>query len=392
LGNGLESSYHIRSDSLCGVAPNARAGSVTKTIWEVEVDRVDSDGWSELLEQFDDANVYQTAAYGEVRWGRKNLSRFVLKRNGEVAGIAQLRLIRPTPLKCGIAYLRWGPLWESHRHPFDAETPVRLAQAIEDEYLKKRKLFVRILPNAFAGSTRADVFQAAFSQFAFESPESSESYRTFVVDLAPSLDELRKKLDPKWRNKLKQAERNDLTVISGTGTDLYQTFCEMYSQMRRRKEFETTVDVEEFGRIQNALSDAQRMHVLICQDKGIPVAGIVVSAMGNSAIYLLGATSDAGLNARGAYLLQWSVIQHLKEKGIRFYDLGGIDPVKNLGVYQFKRGLSGADVCQIMPLAASSSALSAAMVKVALGMQRTLRASRKPFNLRRALRRPAEIS
>ena len=65
-----------------------------------------------MLDLFDDANIYQTAAYGEVRWGKKNLSRLVLKRDGEVVGIAQLRIIRPTPLKFGMAYLRWGPLWE----------------------------------------------------------------------------------------------------------------------------------------------------------------------------------------------------------------------------------------------------------------------------------------
>ncbi len=352
--------------------------------WEVEVDEADSDEWSRLLEQFDDATLYQTAAYGEVRWGKKNLSRIVLKRAGEVVGIAQLRIICPTPLKCGIAYLRWGPLWERRGHEFDPEVPTRLAAAIEQEYLKRRKLFVRILPNAFVSSTRANVFRAAFSQFAFESSESTEIYRTFVLDLAPSLEELRTRLDAKWRNKLKQAERNGLTVISETGAEAYQTFCEIYLQMRRRKTFDTTVDIEEFGRIQEALTNSQRMHVLICQDKGVAVASLVSSVLGDSAIYLLGATSDAGLNSRGAYLLQWTLIRFLKEKGIKFYDLGGIDPAGNPGVYQFKRGLSGADVCQIEPLAASNSVLSSTMAKVALGMQRTIRSSRNPFSRTRA--------
>jgi len=158
---------------------------VTNPTWQVEVDQSDSDAWSKLLEQFDDASIYQSAAYGEVRWGKKNLSRIVLKRDGEIVGIAQLRLVRPTPLKCGIAYLRWGPLWERRGHPSDPEVPARLASAIEDEYLTRRKLFVRILPNAFVGSKRADIFRTAFSQFAFESSESSEAYRTFVVDLTP---------------------------------------------------------------------------------------------------------------------------------------------------------------------------------------------------------------
>ena len=74
--------------------------------------------------------------------------------------------------------------------------------------------------------------------------------------------------------------------------------------------------------------------------------------MGDSAIYLLGATSDDGLNAKGSYLLQWTLIQWLKENGVRWYDLGGIDPEGNPGVYYFKRGFSGADVCQLTPLVA----------------------------------------
>ena len=49
---------------------------------------------------------------------------------------------------------------------------------------------------------------------------------------------------------------------------------EIYSQMRKRKTFETTVDADEFGRIQEALAESQRMRILICEDKGVPVAGL----------------------------------------------------------------------------------------------------------------------
>ena len=95
--------------------------------WKVEVDRVTGPEWSQMLDLFDDANIYQTAAYGEVRWGERNLSRLVLKRDGEVLGMAQLRIIRPTPFKFGMAYLRWGPLWKRRCRPLDPEVPVRMA-------------------------------------------------------------------------------------------------------------------------------------------------------------------------------------------------------------------------------------------------------------------------
>jgi lipid II:glycine glycyltransferase (peptidoglycan interpeptide bridge formation enzyme) len=354
--------------------------------WQVEVDRATPVDWSQMLSLFDDANIYQTAAYGDVRWGERNLSRLVLKRSGEVMGMAQLRIIRPTPLKFGMAYLRWGPLWERRGRPLDPEVSSRLAVAIEDEYLKKRKLFVRILPNAFIGSPRAEVFQSAFSKFTREPDDLGDKYRTLLMDITPPLEELRSRLDAKWRNKLRGAEKNNLTVISGHGSEEFRTFCEIYFELRKRKPFETTVNADEFGRIQEALTESQRMRVLICLDKGTPVAGLVASAIGDSAIYLLGATSDAGLNAKGAYLLQWDLICWLKKRGIKSYDLGGIDPEENPGVYYFKRGLSGVDTRHIRPYVASDSALSSGMVKAGLAMQRTYRASLKPRNLARSIK------
>ncbi len=342
-------------------------------VWQVEVDRATPAEWSAMLDFFDDANLYQTWSYGAIRWARKNLSHLVLKRNGEVVGMAQLRIIRPTKLKFGMAYLRWGPLCDRRGSELDAEATLRMAHALQEEYVRKRGLLLQILPNAFVGSPRAALFQSAFSSFTQEPRTSANLYRTFVLDLAPPIEELRQKLDAKWRNKLNQSEKKGLKIVAGNGTDEYRTFCRMYDQMRKRKTFDTTVDVEEFGRLQQDLPETQRMRILICEQAGIPVAGVVASAMGDSAIYLLGATSDDGLNAKGAYLLQWTLIQWLKENGIQWYDLGGIDPEGNPGVYTFKKGLSGADMSQLTPLVACNSVVSSAVVKASLAAQRIVR-------------------
>ncbi len=348
---------------------------MTESSWQVEVDRVTDTEWLHLIELFDDANLYQTAAYAGVRWGTRNLSRIVLRHDGEVRAAAQLRIVRPTPLKFGIAYLRWGPLWERRGRDADPEVANRMARAICEEYVTRRKLFLRIVPNAFAGTSRAAVFQSAFSAVDGQRPEVGNVYRTFVLDLSPPLEELRSRLDKKWRNQLNRAEKNDLTVTAGDGVEEYRAFCQIYSEMRRRKTFDTTVDAAEFERIQQTLPLSQRMRVLLCHEKGNLVAGLVASAMGDSAIYLLGATSDAGLNAKGAYLLQWTLISWLRERGVVWYDLGGIDPEVNPGVYHFKRGLSGVDTTQISPLTVSGSAVSSWMVGAGTWLQRMLRGS-----------------
>ena len=342
-------------------------------VWQVEVDRATPAEWSSMLDLFYDANLYQTWSYGAVRWGRKNLSHLVLKRNGEVLGMAQLRIIRPTRLNFGMAYLRWGPLCYRRGTEWDTEAALYIARALREEYVCKRGLLLQILPNVFAGSPRAVLFQSAFSGFTQEPRSSANTYRTFLLDLAPPIEELRRNLDKKWRNQLTRSEKNGLKVIAGTATDEYRRFCRMYRQMWKRKAFETTVDVEEFGRLQEDLPEAHRMRILICEQDGVPVAGLVASAMGDSAIYLLGATSDDGLNAKGAYLLQWTLIQWLKENGFQRYDLGGIDPEGNPGVYSFKRGLSGTDVSQLTPFVACNSLVSSAIVRASLAAHRVVR-------------------
>jgi lipid II:glycine glycyltransferase (peptidoglycan interpeptide bridge formation enzyme) len=341
--------------------------------FQVEVDRVTPDEWSAMLDLFSDANFYQSWSYGAVRWGAKNLSHLVLKRNGEVLGMAQVRIIRPTRLKFGMAYLRWGPLCHRHGKRPDADAAFSIANALQEEYVYKRGLLLQVLPNSFAGSDRAALFQSAFSAYTPESRTTANSYRTFILDLSPSVEELRRNLDKKWRNQLTRSEKNGLTVVAGNGADEYRRFCRMYEQMLERKAFESTVDVEEFGRIQENLPDAHRMRILICELDGVPVAGLVASAMGDSAIYLLGATSDSGLNSKGAYLLQWTMIQWLKESGFKWYDLGGIDPEGNPGVYSFKKGLSGIDVSQLTPLVACSSVVSSAIVRATLAVHRVVR-------------------
>jgi hypothetical protein len=56
--------------------------------YSVEVDGVDEARWYSVLKDFDDASIYQTWAYDEVRAGRDNISHLLLKKDGEVAAAA----------------------------------------------------------------------------------------------------------------------------------------------------------------------------------------------------------------------------------------------------------------------------------------------------------------
>ncbi len=343
--------------------------------YRIEVDKVTEAEWASLMDQFDDANIYQTWAYGAVRWQENNLSHLVLKCGSDVVGIAQLRIVRPGNLPFGIAYLRWGPMCQARGTELDPEIMRLMSAALRAEYVEKRGLFLEIVPNAFIGSARVESFRSAFQ--GFDESSDSNQYRTLVLDLAPPLDDLRKKLDKKWRNQLNGALRNNIEVVQGNGSEHFEQFCGLYKQMWQRKRFDSTVSIEEFLRIQERLPEAQRLKVFIGRQDGKPVAGVVCSALGDSAIYLLGATNEDGMKLKASYLLQWTVIELLRASGIRHYDLGGIDPVANPGVHHFKSGLSGADLSQIGAFTACESSLSASFVKVGQSVRGRVRALRQ---------------
>ena len=313
----------------------------------LEINRTSHAEWHGFLETFSDANLYQTQCYGAVRWGEKNLSRLVFKNNSDVLGLAQLRIVRAPVIGSGVAYLRWGPIFQSRAGGGDETVLRALIGALQTEYAGKQGHALRILPNAFAGTPRAKMFETVLTDTGFKPVENDTAYRTMLVDLSPSPDEIRRKFDQKWRNQLNQSERNNLAVTEGADAASWNEFEALYRDMMLRKQFDTTVSIEESAAIQKALPENLKMRVFIAKSDGEPVAGIACSFIGDTAVYLLGATNEKALKVRAANLLQWEAIKKAKQLGARFYDLGGIDPEANPGGFHFKQGMSGADVSHL---------------------------------------------
>lgn len=327
------------------------------------IDDITEPEWNDLLGQFADASIYQTWAYGAVCWREKQLSHLVLRRDGRPAAIAQVRVVRLPAIGRGVAYVRWGPLCTLKGGAWDAEAFGAISQAIIGEYVRRRQLLLRMLPCP-CGPQEGTVenIRTTWEGLGLRCDRGFKPYQTLRVDLAPSLDVLRKKLDQKWRNQLNGAERNDLTIIEGTGDDLYKQFLSLYSEMMARKNFETTVDPHQFRAIQSRLPESQKMLILISQKDGRAMTGLVGSVIGDTGVYLLGATSNEGMKTKGSYLLQWRMMQRLCERGCRWYDLGGISPQTNPGVYHFKQGMGGSEASCVGRFSLSVSLLSAASV------------------------------
>jgi hypothetical protein len=337
--------------------------------YEVSVDQVKEGEWNALVDSFADANFYQTWAYGAISWGENQLSHCVVRVAGHTVAIAQLRIVKLPVVRAGIAYLRWGPACQPKGHAWEPEIHRQALQAIEEEYAGRRGLMLRVIPNVFAQDAASTHVLAHLKAHSFQLENDTTPYRTLRVDLRQEPDIIRKRLDGKWRNQLNAAERNGLTILEGSEDTLYRQFLDLYNEMMARKQFETTVDAAEFQQIQQRLPEQQKMIVMISVKDGVPQTALVSTSVGSTGIYLLGATSNEGMKSKGSYLLQWRMMNRLRERGCHWYDLGGINPETNPGVYHFKSGMGGEEVTGLGRFERQGDALSSAAVNVGAHMQ-----------------------
>jgi hypothetical protein len=323
---------------------------MSPSAYRFEIDGIDRHAWESLLSDFEDASLYQTWAFCGDSYRMRTVSHIIMKSEDEVIGCCQLRLLRFPYLRTGVAEANWGPLHMKKGRPFNREALAALIRAIKSEYAVRRGYMLRISSNATG--ERREVVKKILEDEGFHENTIGRPYRTFRIDLAPSLEELRLNLSQEWRRCLTKAEKNNLSGLEGSDDELFRKYIGLAEEMCDRKKIDMGLNYHQYPRIQKDLPEAMKMRILVCESEGQPRSAIICSAIGDTGIYHLGATGNAGMKLYGSYLLHWRMIQWLKEKGIRYYDLGAFNPRLNPGVYQFKKGLAGKRDCEAVFLSA----------------------------------------
>jgi len=307
--------------------------------YAAEFDTVDKHEWDNIIDKFSDANLYQTWSYEAVRCGEKNISHLVLRSADKIVAVAQARIVRLPVIGLGAAYIRWGPLWQMRNESKDAAVFRNALRALRNEYVCRRRLILRIFPILYDDSS--ELYFQILKQEGYTPTPKESPQRTLILDIRPPMEQIRKNFKQKWRNCLNRAERNQLELTEGTDDSLFGEFIAIYRELLQRKKFEEPNDINEFRRIQQDLPSHSKMGIFLCRSNGSSSAGAIFTAVGETGLYLFGATNDRGMKDKGSYLLQWKAVQWMKDNGCRFYNLNGINPSVNPGSYHFKAGVSG---------------------------------------------------
>lgn len=226
-----------------------------------------------------------------------------------------------------------GPLW------IHDEIPAQM-QKLAFELLRKRFRLRRGRPVNFhpeledTPAHRVQMLTAGFKRVV-------DGYRTIWLDLTKPLEDLRAAQKQNWRNALVQGERNDLTVIDDRGCTRLGWLTEHHAEHMELGGYRGPSDglIDALHRYSNATAG---LRLLVAEQAGTPVAGVLLAHHGKAATYLVGWTGDAGRDLRATHLLLWRAIELLKADGFEGFDLGGIS-AEAPGVERFKSGLGGTE-------------------------------------------------
>jgi len=165
------------------------------------------------------------------------------------------------------------------------------------------------------------------------------------LDLTAPPATLRSRLDGKWRNALKAAERSPILIDETWDETTFSTVMRAHDVQRIEKRF-----LGPDGAFYRAFAQAaaqgggtcgESAHLYTAKIGNRPVSGMLLLRHGRGATYAAGWSGEAGRLVRAHHRLLWHGLLALKAQGVEHFDLGGANTEEGAGVARFKLGLNG---------------------------------------------------
>jgi len=290
--------------------------------------------WDQFVDQFPQAHVLQTSAWGVLK-SRYSWRAVPVRAQNSGA----LVLFRRLPLGFHIAYIPKGPLgtdWQA------------LWPEIDRVCRMYRAVFLQVEPDAF----ESEGFDFSKSLPGFIPVEKTfQPRQTIVLSLDGEQDDWMARMKQKTRYNIRLSIKKEVVVRESQDVAL---FYDLMTTTGERDRF----GVHSLEYYQNAFQlfhERGECALLIAEYENQPLAAVMVFARGKRSWYFYGASSNRERNRMPAYLVQWEAMRWAAARGCKEYDLWGIPdlPEETLeagftereeglwSVYRFKRGFGG---------------------------------------------------
>ncbi len=297
----------------------------------------------------------QTWEWGEFQKniGRR-VKRYAIKENGEVAAVfavAEYKL----PFGFSYGYMPRGPLLNKEVVENESKH-FEILQAIK-EWIKKEKpyfIFLRTEPSIKSVSADIEKYDFALPSYSVQPPKNT------VVPLSGTEEEILSNFHASTRSNIKRAEKRGVTFeikekISETDiTRFFGMINDTIVRSNGGKAYPSEDYLRKFllgGKIlgpKNKYDPAEMsLGIFFGYQREKAASAHVVVFFGNTATYLFGASHTEYLNSKVDTYLHFSAMKEAKRRGIRYYDIGGIDEKIWPSLTIFKRQFGGDEICYI---------------------------------------------
>lgn len=297
--------------------------------------------WDAFVLAQPNAHLLQLSAWGDLKraYGWEAVRVAMTENAEQIVGGAQI-LFRRLPFRLGtIAYLPMGP------YPTQ-DTPPQLWYTLHATSRDHHARFFKWEPGHL--DSPPDFTGLGF----VESLQTIQPPRTILIDISGDTDSILARMNQGTRRKIRQSLKNGVTYYEGTRADIAK-YTRMMQATGTRNAF--GVHTPDYYETAHALFTPDHAALFMAEHDGDVLAGIMVFAVGDTAWYLYGASSDVKRNLMASYGVQWQAILWAKARGCHFYDLWGIPDEDEAtleaqfqqrddglwGVYGFKRGWGG---------------------------------------------------
>lgn len=275
---------------------------------------VDATDWDRFVRAHPVAHLLQTSGWGHLKqqFGWREDGVALLDEDGQVQVGSLLLSRRVAGLT--IAYAPKGPLTNWH----DQALTTMVLDALVSKSQRLGAAVLKIEPELPDTPDN----RALLTGYGFHlSRQTIQPRSTIMIDIAGDEEAILQAMKSKWRYNIRLAKRKEVIVREATPADL-PAINELMSVTGERDGF--AVHSAAYYAAAYALLVPHHAVFLLAEYAGQPLAAIVVAAVGKTAWYLWGASSDRERNRMPNHALQWAGIQWARQRGATCYDFWGI--------------------------------------------------------------------
>jgi lipid II:glycine glycyltransferase (peptidoglycan interpeptide bridge formation enzyme) len=292
--------------------------------------------WNRTIAHFEDVNVYQSAEWAKHKstsgW---SVVRLVCLADGAPVITAAQCLYRSGPLSTVVVWVPGGPMGD-----LDKVTP-NFVDLLK-QHLNTNLIYIRIaVMRPFD-----DVTSRQLGSHKWHKSKTTIGTKSSLVHLLDAEESIRlTRCSTNWKRNLKRSTKIQRSPYIWHKPDS-ESLSSSYQEMNDYKQIEGVSLNRSALDLQSAIDVFGDKLILVRIDdadgKALAIRGAL--CFEDTAWDYIAITTPAGRKIYASHAVFWALAESCFQLGMHRFDLGGIDPVNNRGVYDFKKGTGATQV------------------------------------------------